>query len=50
MGREVASWAAAEKEDCIRDLVVSPDGSLLVSCADDHLGKVWDLKKILGKK
>ena len=40
MGREVASWAAAERQDCIRDLVVSPDGSLLVSCgADDHLGE-----------
>ncbi|MDY3557346.1 WD40 repeat domain-containing protein [Gemmata sp. JC717] len=47
-GREVVSWVASA--GCIRDLVVSPDGNLLVSCADDCMGKVWDLKKLLGKK
>jgi WD40 repeat protein len=47
-GKEVVSWVAATKE-CIRELVISPDGRLVVNF-DYDVAKVWDLERILSGK
>jgi WD40 repeat protein len=47
-GKEVVSWAAGDS--CIRHLAVSPDGTRLISCHDEWVARVWDLKAILGNK
>jgi WD40 repeat protein len=47
-GKEVVSWVAAT-EECIRELVISPDGRLVVNF-DYDVAKVWDLERILSGK